>query len=91
MAGPAIGAVSPFKKKKKKKFIINLIVSAIASKIFGKKKSPLGGGAGAQASVLVNKQSNNEYIPVVYGRRRVGGTRAFVGTSNGPGGSGTTH
>ena len=87
MAGPAIGAVvASFAKK----FIINLIVSAIASKIFGKKKSPLGGGAGAQASVLVNKQSNNEYIPVVYGRRRVGGTRAFVGTSNGSGGSGTT-
>lgn len=87
LAGPAVGAiVASFAKK----FIINLIVSAIASKIFGKKKGKLGGGgAGAQASVLVNKQSNNEFIPVVYGRRRLGGTRAFVGTSDGSGGSGT--
>tara|TARA_R110002074_G_scaffold96910_2_gene210446 strand:- start:199 stop:2844 length:2646 start_codon:yes stop_codon:yes gene_type:complete len=31
--------------------------------------------------VLVNKQSNNAPIPVIYGKRRVGGTRIYVNTS----------
>ena len=30
--------------------------------------------------VLVNKQSNNAAIPVIYGERKVGGTRVFVST-----------
>jgi hypothetical protein len=29
---------------------------------------------------LVNKQSNIEPIPVIYGQRKVGGTRVFVST-----------
>lgn len=33
------------------------------------------------AGVLVNKESSNEHIPVVYGERRVGGTRVFMSTS----------
>ncbi len=32
-------------------------------------------------SALVNKQSNIEQIPVIYGERRVGGTIVFVETS----------
>ena len=38
-----------------------------------------------EQGVLVNKQSNNAYIPVVYGERLVGGVRAFIeveGSSN---------
>ena len=35
------------------------------------------------AGVLVNKQSNIEPIPVVYGRRKVGGVRAFISTGGG--------
>ena len=31
--------------------------------------------------VLVNKQSNNANIPVIYGKRLVGGTRVFLETS----------
>jgi len=31
--------------------------------------------------VLVNKQSNNANIPVIYGTRLVGGTRIFLETS----------
>ena len=31
--------------------------------------------------VLLNKQSNNANIPVVYGTRKVGGTRVFLETS----------
>ena len=42
--------------------------------------------ASAQAQgILINSQSNVDPIPVIYGRRRVGGTRIFIevsGTSN---------
>lgn len=34
-----------------------------------------------QAKVLINKQANNAYIPIVYGERRVGGTIVFKGVS----------
>ena len=30
---------------------------------------------------LLNKQSNNAQIPVIYGERKVGGTRVFVESS----------
>ncbi len=35
-----------------------------------------------QQGILVNKQSNVANIPIVYGTRKVGGTRVFVGTSD---------
>ena len=41
--------------------------------------------AEAQASALINKASNNAPLPVVYGYRKVGGTRVFLevsGTDN---------
>ncbi len=38
-----------------------------------------------QRSLLVNKQSNNDPIPVVYGQKRIGGVRAYINTSNGAG------
>ena len=34
-----------------------------------------------EKGVLVNKQSNDAYIPVIYGERLVGGTRVFLETS----------
>jgi len=71
-----------------KKMIISFIVSAIVNQVFGgnaRRKA----NAARPRSVMVNKNSSNDPIPVVYGRRRVGGTRVFVGTSNGSGGSGT--
>ena len=70
-----------------KKMIISFIVSAIVNQVFGgnaRRKA----NAARPRSVMVNKNSSNDPIPVVYGRRRVGGTRVFVGTSNGSGGSG---
>jgi hypothetical protein len=42
-----------------------------------------GGGGDYEAQtqgITVNKQSNVAGIPVVYGRRKVGGVRVFVGT-----------
>ena len=35
----------------------------------------------SQQGITVNKQSNVAGIPVVYGRRKVGGVRVFAGTS----------
>ena len=82
IGGLAIGAIV-------KKIAISLIVSAITNKLFGK-KSRRGRGAGAQSSsqILINKSGNNEPIPVVYGRQRVGGVRAFIETTNGSGAAG---
>ena len=34
-----------------------------------------------EKGILLNKQSNNASIPVVYGERLVGGTRVFIETS----------
>ena len=39
--------------------------------------------ADAMSGVLVNKESNIEPIPVVYGERRVGGVRVYVKTAGG--------
>ena len=45
----------------------------------------------ARSNVLINKQSNNDPIYILYGRQRMGGTRVYVDTSNGSGDlSGTT-
>ena len=76
-----------------KKVLINFIVSMIANKIFGKKSAKgKGAGAGSSSQILINKSGNNEPIPVVYGRQRIGGTRAFIDTSNGSGDlTGTDH
>ena len=35
------------------------------------------------AAILDNSPSNSAPIPVIYGSRRVGGTRTFIGTSHG--------
>ena len=35
--------------------------------------------------IMVNKNSNNESIPVLYGKRRVGGTRVYIESSDGSG------
>lgn len=45
----------------------------------------------ARSNVLINKQSNNDPIYVLYGKQRMGGTRVYVESSNGSGTlSGTT-
>jgi len=72
-----------------KKMIINFVVSAIVNQVFGGNKRKNAMNASRARSLMVNKNSSNEPIPVLYGRRRAGGTRVFVGTSNGSGGSGT--
>jgi hypothetical protein len=45
----------------------------------------------ARSNVLINKQSNNDPVYILYGKQRMGGTRVYVDTSNGSGDlSGTT-
>jgi len=39
----------------------------------------------ARSNVLINKQSNNDPIYVLYGRQRMGGTRVYVESSDGAG------
>ena len=34
-----------------------------------------------ERGILINKQSNNSSIPLVYGERLIGGTRVFIETS----------
>jgi hypothetical protein len=40
-----------------------------------------GAAQGQNAGILVNKQGTNNFIPVVYGQRKLGGTRVFAGTN----------
>ena len=64
------------------KILVSFVVSAFVNQIFGgnaRKKA----NAARPRTVMVNKNSSNDPIPIVYGRRRVGGTRVFVGTSGG--------
>jgi len=67
--------------------ITKIAVQFIVSKVFAKKEAKRfgGGGANQNSGIVVNKNSSNDPIPVVYGRRRIGGTRAFVGTTDGSG------
>ena len=83
----AIAAVAI--KKAVVSMVIGAIVGAVVSSIFGGGKKRQASQASRNRSLMVNKNSSNEPVPVVYGRRRIGGTRVFVGTSNGSGGSGT--
>lgn len=69
-----------------KKIAINFIVSALTKKIFGKKGGRRSStGPGTSSGILINQSGNNENINVIYGQQRVGGTRAFINTSNGSG------
>jgi hypothetical protein len=62
---------------------ISFAVSSVVSSIFGGGKKRQASQAARNRSIMVNKNSSNEPIPVVYGRRRVGGTRVFISTTKG--------
>ena len=55
--------------------ITNLIVSWAINEVLGESFENDNKG------ILLNKSSNNAPIPIVYGERKVGGIRSFVGTS----------
>ena len=45
-----------------------------------------------QSAILINKNSNNDPLPVIYGEKRIGGVRIYANTSNNAGDlAGTSH
>jgi hypothetical protein len=88
--GIVTAAVEVFKRPAVSKFFSNPLVSLIAtlaiSWIFRPKtpKIPDFGDSyqdNFEKGILINKQSNDASIPVIYGERLVGGTRVFIETS----------
>jgi hypothetical protein len=61
--------------------ITTIIVTAISYVIAPKPKAPRFSSQDEAKGTLVNKDSNNNPIPVVYGKRQVGLTRVFVESS----------
>ena len=59
----------------------SFVLQMAASAILGPEK-PKGGGAQEDQGMLINKQGNVNGIPIVYGARRMGGTRVYVETTN---------
>jgi len=63
----------------------SFVLQTAASAIFAEKPKQ-GGGAGVQDSgFMLNKQGNVSAIPIVYGERRIGGTRVYVQTTDASG------
>ena len=58
-------------------WLINFLITAAIQWLLGKDEEEVE----QQDGVLLNKQSNIAQIPVIYGNRKVGGTRVFVETS----------
>ena len=79
------GVVRAIKKIVKKivKAVVNVFTGFMGAFGMSMDTPEMGGGAGYEAvaqGITVNKQSNVAGVPVVYGRRKVGGTRVFVAT-----------
>ena len=69
--------------KKVVKAVVNVFTGFMGAFGMSMDTPEMGGGAGYEAvaqGITVNKQSNVAGVPVVYGRRKVGGTRVFVAT-----------
>lgn len=62
--------------------LISMGVSSIANSLFGDKSS--GGGASGvkDSGILVTDQGNQSAIPVVYGTRKIAGTRVYITTTD---------
>lgn len=72
--------------------VITTVVEVVIEAVFGKENTDVRDEAGAMAqattqarALLVNKNSNNAEIPVIYGKLRTGGTRVYMETSNNSG------
>lgn len=79
------GVVRAIKKivKKVVKAVVNVFSGFMGAFGMSMDTPEMGGGAGYEAvaqGITVNKQSNVAGVPVVYGKRKVGGTRVFVAT-----------
>lgn len=70
------------------KSIVNIVMKVVSlvSMPFGKPFGGLEGQAQSESfinEVKVNKESGVSNVPIVYGRRRIGGTRVYVGVQSG--------
>ena len=69
-------------------YIATGLVSAIGGKLFGPKKKNQTASASQAAQdegFMVNGQGSVASVPVVYGRRRIAGTRVYIESTNGSG------
>jgi len=67
-------------------FVVRMVLSYAISSIMEKKKSS---ARMSLQGVMVNKNSNNQSIPLLYGKTRVGGVRAYINVSSGAGAEGS--
>ena len=67
-------------------WVIGLVTLVVSYNAHKKAKEAMRAAQDAAKGVLLNKNSNIDYIPVIYGTRRVGGTRVFVSTKDVSGG-----
>lgn len=72
--------------------VVTVVVEEVIEAVFGKENTDVRDEAGAMAqsttqarALLVNKNSNNAEIPIIYGKLRTGGTRVYMETSNSSG------
>jgi hypothetical protein len=67
----------------------NTALSFVLSSVLGSVLAPKQGGGGAgkvqDSGFLVNKNSNTAAIPIIYGSRRIGGTRVFLESTDASG------
>lgn len=63
--------------------VIAVVVGGLSYKAARDAQKQAKKAADAMAGALINKESNIDAIPVIYGERRVGGTRVFVHTEGG--------
>lgn len=90
--GPLIAAAIAFAATPLGAFIVRLVVSYAIGKVMQDRAASKRNSANASRAIMVNKSSNNDPLPVLYGKTRIGGTRAYVDTSNGAGDmGGKTH
>ena len=64
-------------------FIVSTVFSYVKSK---KLKDAARRAAEDAAGVLLNQETTNAYLQVIYGRRRAGGVKRLLGTLDVPGG-----
>jgi predicted phage tail protein len=58
-----------------------LVSGVISGALADTPDQPDFGSDGASRGILLNKAANDAQIPVVYGQRKVGGTRVFMGVT----------
>jgi hypothetical protein len=67
-------------------WIIAAVSVAVSYDAHKKAKKAQKAAEDAAKGVLINKNSNIDFLPVIYGTRRVGGTRVFISTKDVEGG-----